>query len=210
MVLSRSNPPIRSKMVHAGAARMIAAATVAITLASACGGASSESKVESGLLGQAPVSHVDARETVRASALDELVQASDVVFVGVVRAVKRGRTVGEKPEAIQLRDLEVTIEEVWAGSAPGAVVHLEEEGLVGGRSYSINHSKWGSLGDRAIFFAVNKGGSEADFFRLTSTQGRFFIMQDGSLRGNYEDAADPLTVEVERLSISELEGRVRT
>lgn len=158
------------------------------------------------------------REPYRVSSLEEFVQSSDLVFVGTVTGVRPGRIVGDAADsrsgAIQFRAVTIQVEDLIKGADISTVL-LEEIGIENGKAISLNHAAFANVGDRIIVGVRPKQGDVdkgSKAYVQTSTQTRFYVQQDGSVRGPYLDERnedDPFTVETSKLTAEEIISRLR-
>lgn len=140
--------------------------------------------------------------------LCEMVQASDAVAEGVVLSTNRGRIIGEvEPHAaLQLREVNLKVTSVLAGSVPTPAITLEEVGWDGEGNpvnpHDIPASKPGDLG---VFFVVVKADqTEQTYYRVVNSQG-YYASVAGGLVGL--DETDPLIQSIEALTLPELISR---
>jgi len=148
-----------------------------------------------------PESSAHAREDYEFVSLPAMIDASTIVVEATVTNVERGRVVGPPEDPIQFRELTLQVDRVLRGELATNTLRFEEEGWTGedlSISMSVNHSRWANAGDRAIWFLVDKGGSESGIYRLLNTQARFFLLGDDRVRGN-RVGGDPVGRAAERL-----------
>ena len=138
-----------------------------------------------------------------------MVAASPIIVDATVVEVTRGRIVGPREDPIQFRELELDVHEVLVGSLASDAVMLEEEGWSGADlqvSFSINDSRWANVGDRALWFIIDKGGAEAGYYRLVNSQSRFFLLGTDGVRSNRPD--DELGRTVEQMGEARLRSAI--
>ena len=108
------------------------------------------------------------------TSLEELVATSDLVVVGEVTGIERGRVLPDPDPAsrIGLRDVTLAISETIKGTAPGAAVVIEEVGYDADGSFELDDMPWSQLGDVGVFFLKHAKGQPADRFRQIHPDGR--------------------------------------
>jgi hypothetical protein len=140
---------------------------------------------------------VYADEAVHAEGLEDLVAESGAVVEGQVLAVGPGRAVGDAADSFQLTLVTIGVDAIHAGTYPDPLLLVEEDGVV---------EELPAVGDRGVFFVVPKGGDEAPFYRLVSSQG-MFIETDEGLRGSNDEA--DWVKELEGLTLEQLAAQVQ-
>ena len=141
--------------------------------------------------------------------LDDLVEAADAVVVGRIVREGRGPITGPKGEQIQDRLLDLAVEERLAGTLPGSVVVLAEQGWLllpeGERPFSIDGTQRLSAGDRGLFAVVKM--RTGPYYRVINDQGSFLLTGGKVVRSN---RPDDLVRRVEQLPEAQLKRLVRT
>jgi len=115
------------------------------------------------------------------TSLEELVATSDLVVVGEVTAIERGRVQPDPDPAsrIGLRDATLTVFETLKGTVPGAAVVIEESAYDGDGSFEYEDMPWSQLGDVGVFFLTHSTGQPADRFRQIHPDGRILTHYRG-------------------------------
>lgn len=153
---------------------------------------------------------VTAESVYRFATIDEMARASDLVVVGEVVAVERGRLVGD-PDHGGVISRVVTIEIadlVRDPSGTGATtVLVEEEGwLPDGSPLVVNGVAPTAIGDVGLWFLDEVPTGDAVTYVVINSQGRF--LDDGeAVRGG--DPTDELVRTSERLTLAELVDAAR-
>lgn len=164
-------------------AMRVAAATGMLLAVAACGGQPAVPVAE-----ERPdtVAHA-ARWHYHFTSLEELVATSDLVVVGEVTAVERGRLQPDPDPAsrIGLRDVTLAISETLKGTAPGTAIVIEEVGYDADGSFELDDMPWSQLGDVGVFFLKQFEGQPAGHFRQIHPDGRIlthYRADDGQSR----------------------------
>jgi hypothetical protein len=79
---------------------------------------------------------------------------SDIIVLGTVTGIDKGRKIAEGVESVQFRDVTISIEAVAFSrlqSRPDAVV-VQEMGWANGKSVEDEDMPWSKRGDRGYFF----------------------------------------------------------
>jgi hypothetical protein len=140
--------------------------------------------------------------------LADLVEAADAVVVGRIIREGRGPITGPEGEQIQDRLLYLAVEERLAGSLPGSVVILAEQGWLllpeGERPFVVDGTQRLSPGDRGLFAVVKRRASP--YYRIVNDQGAFLFADGRVVRS---DRPDDLVRRIEQLPEAELKRLVR-
>ena len=164
-------------------AMRVVAATGVLLAAAACG---SQPVVQVAEEKPDSVAHA-GRWQYHFTSLEELIATSDLVVVGEVTAVERGRVQPDPDPAsrIGLRDVTLTISETLKGTAPGAAIVIEEIGYDADGSFELDDMPWSQLGDVGVFFLKQFEGQPAGHFRQIHPDGRIlthYRADDGQSR----------------------------
>lgn len=112
-----------------------------------------------------------AREIWSFTTLEELI-VNSIVVEGSVSAVGVDRVLDVGPDSsIRISRANLTVDRVLYGDPPGAVT-IEDDGILAARS---------TLGDRGIYFLVQKRDQEAGIYRLVTSAGRYRVDSAGVL-----------------------------
>lgn len=128
-----------------------------------------------------------AYETEEPADLGTAARAADAVVVGVVVEVRPGRIVGEaEADAIQLRELELEVEQPLAGRleevAPGRVLVEEVGWVASGHRLRINRAPELVEDERALWFLRRKADvTELPAYRALGSAAFFPLAPDGRL-----------------------------
>lgn len=108
------------------------------------------------------------------TSLEDLVATSDLVVVGEVTAIERGRVqpADDPHSGIGLRYVTLAVSETLRGSAPGATVVIEEAGYDADGSFELDDMPWSLLGDVGVFFLKHFEGQPAGHFVQVHPDGR--------------------------------------
>ena len=115
------------------------------------------------------------------TSLEELVATSDLVVVGEVTTIERGRVqpADDPYSGIGVRDVTVTVSETLKGTAPGTAV-IEESAYFGdGSSFEYVDMPWSRLGDVGVFFLKHFEGQPVDRFKQIHPDGRILTHYRG-------------------------------
>ncbi len=165
-----------------------------------------------------PPQHVVGHESRVFNSLASMTQASDLVVVGRVESVERGRTVGETPDdSITFREIHLEVIDVVRGAdrmrSPSEVV-IEEEGWDGdGTGYTVNGIDWSRAGDVGVYFLTLKSEPQLseDVYRLVSSYGR--VLEKGeTLEASGEAATEEgpwVETDVSQLTRDDLVEKIR-
>jgi hypothetical protein len=123
---------------------------------------------------------VDALELEHYASLAEMTHGSDAVVLGRVASVAAGRAFGEAGSALHYAAVTLAVDETVAGSLPGehATQLTLEVPLFAGPGQLDGLRSTLPTGE-GLFFLRNKGGEEADFYRLVVMRG-VIVNRDGS------------------------------
>lgn len=116
------------------------------------------------------------------NSLEELAATSDLVVVGEVTSIERGRVqpADDPYSGIGVRDVTVTISETLKGTAPGPTAVIEEAGYgADGRSFEFADMPWSQVGDIGVFFLKHFEGQPADRFTQIHPDGRILTHYRG-------------------------------
>jgi hypothetical protein len=121
------------------------------------------------------------------TSLEELIATSDLVVVGEVTAIERGRVQpSDDPySAIGFRDVTLTISETLKGTVPGTTVVVEESAYFGDSgSFEYEDMPWSRIGDTGVFFLKHSAGQPAGHFVQINPDGRILThyRDDGQSR----------------------------
>ena len=148
---------------------------------------------------------VTAESAFQFASLDEMLQASDAVVVGVVEATSRGRLVGDPADGgVVSRVVTLRVERsVWAPGGPlSSVVLLEEEGwLPDGTPIEVNGVPASAVGDRGLWFLDQVPADDVSVLLTINSQGRFLDTAAGTVGG---DQSDPLVQVVQQRPFDQL------
>ena len=133
---------------------------------------------------------VEATELEHYASLDEMTRASDAVVRGRVVDVSAGRTFGGAGHALHYARVTIAVEEPVAGILPSrhAAALILEVPLFGGPE-TLDALRSTLPRDESLFFLRNKGGADADFYRLVIMRG-VIVNRDGAAEVTPGD--DPL------------------
>lgn len=129
-----------------------------------------------------------ARERDRFESLQGMVAASDLVIVASVQGVEAGRAIGE----LQFRADTLEIDQILKGEHKEPLLILEEAGWWDGEPWTFNHAAWAQPGDQVLVAVRKKEGEswkDNEVYVLASTQARFFLQPNGTVRDNYLSSA---------------------
>jgi hypothetical protein len=115
---------------------------------------------------------VDALELEQYASLTEMARGSDAVVLGRVASVAAGRALGGAGSALHYAAVTLTVDETVVGSLPGehATQLTLEVPLFAGPGQLDALQATLPTGE-SLFFLRNKGGHEADFYRLVVMRG---------------------------------------
>lgn len=118
------------------------------------------------------------------SDLSGLVALSDLVVVGTVESVERGRTIDVGDESgVESALVTIDVETVVIGDDPGGAVVVEEEGwLPDGRRIALDGAIPTETGDRGLWFLADTGDPDSDAWVTVGRVGRW-IERDEALSG---------------------------
>ena len=162
--------------------RVCAVLAVAAMLASACSGSESRSVADEkpDTIAHAGMWHYNF------TSLEEMTATADLVVLGEVTAIERGRTLpSDDPEsAITVRDVTIAITEALKGTASGATVVIEESGYDSNGSFELDEMPWSRIGDIGVFFLKHAAGQPAGHFVQIHPDGRILThyRDDGQSR----------------------------
>jgi hypothetical protein len=125
------------------------------------------------------------------SDLSTMVATSDAVVVGVIESTNRGPKLGEAGWALQLRVVDVRIEEVLHGDVSRGDGMFYELGWGSqGQPLLVNDTIPSDAGQQGIFFLRRADSpSLAGAFVYTNSQARYLLSERGSLEpANQEDS----------------------
>ena len=134
---------------------------------------------------------VTAQSTYEFASLQEMLEASDAVVVGVVEATNRGRLVGDPADGgVISRVVTIRVEQVLSSSAQIAeVVLVEEEGwLPDGTPIEVNGVPASKVGDRGLWFLDQVATDDVSTMVVINSQGRFLETATGTVGGDQSDA----------------------
>lgn len=135
---------------------------------------------------------VTAESAYQFASLDEMLQASDAVVVGVVEATSRGRLVGDPSDGgVISRVVTVRVEQsLWSPREPlAAVLLVEEEGwLPDGTPIEVNGVAASAVGDRGLWFLDQVAADDVTTMVVINSQGRFLDTAAGTVGGDQGDA----------------------
>lgn len=116
------------------------------------------------------------------TSLEDMVATSDLVVVGEVTAIERGRFSPDPDPTSRIgyRNVTLTISETLKGSTPGSTVVVEESAYFGdGISFEYHDMPWSQLGDVGVFFLKYVEGQPAGHFRQIHPDGRILTHYSG-------------------------------
>lgn len=135
---------------------------------------------------------VTAQSTYQFASLQEMLEGSDAVVVGVVQATNRGRLVGDPDDGgVISRVITVRVEQVLSMSAEtvSEVLLIEEEGwLPDGTPIEVNGVPASEVGDRGLWFLDQVATDDVSTMVVINSQGRFLDTVDGTAGGDQSDA----------------------
>lgn len=135
---------------------------------------------------------ITAQSTFQFASLQEMLEASDAVVVGVVEATSRGRLVGDPADGgVISRVVTIRVDQALS-SAVGQlaeVVVVEEEGwLPDGTPIEVNGVPASRVGDRGLWFLDQVATEEVSTMVVINSQGRFLDTAAGTVGGDQRDA----------------------
>jgi hypothetical protein len=125
-----------------------------------------------------------------------LLALSDLVVVGTVEAVERGRAIdGADGAGVESALVTIQVESVVRGEDPGSIVVVEEEGwLADGRRIALDGAGPTEPGDRGLWFLADTGDPDSDAWVTVGRVGRW-IERDGLLGGPQLDI--PIAIDLQ-------------
>jgi hypothetical protein len=162
------------------------------------------------------VGHVDY--AVHHDNVGELVASADAVVVGRVAQTSRGRIIDEEDVVYTIMNVEVAVEQTWAGQMPTSAFTIERFGweqvarrpgwrgwldFAGERAWRVEGELRLKEGDRGVFFLAREPGPPG--WSVLGPEGLYLV--DG-LELADTGRADPTVRTVESMTVVEFEGAV--
>jgi hypothetical protein len=138
-----------------------------------------------------------------------LLALSDLVVVGTVDSVERGRLIdGAEGASIESALVTIDVESVASGEDPGATVVVEEEGwLADGRRIALDGANPTEPGDRGLWFLADTGDPDSDAWVTVGRVGRW-IERDGLLSGPQLDI--PIAIDLQDRPLDDVVAEIAT
>jgi hypothetical protein len=148
----------------------------------------------------------------------ELVASADAVVVGRVAQTSRGRILDQEDVVYTIMNVEVAVDQTWAGRMPTSAFTIERFGweqvarrpgwrgwfdFAGERVWRVEGELRLEDGDRGVFFLAGESGSPG--WSVLGPEGLYLV--DGEVLAD-TGRADPTVRRVESMSVAELERAV--
>jgi hypothetical protein len=162
------------------------------------------------------VGHVDY--AVHHDNVGELVASADAVVVGRVGQISRGRIIDEEDVVYTIMNVEVAVEQTWAGQMPNSAFTIERFGweqvarrpgwrgwfdFAGERAWRVEGELRLKEGDRGVFFLAREPRPPG--WSVLGPEGLYLV--DGAELAD-TGRADPTVHAVESMTMAELETAV--
>lgn len=139
----------------------------------------------------------DVRSVVYFRSIASMMEGSQLVVDGTVTAITVVGTVGTDEHQVERKHVTLAVNAVLAGQSDVRQVTVEEDGI---------SSAYSDVGDRGVYFLVQRRDRDAGIYRLVNYQGRYLDDGAGGLQRSGVD--DELMSSLELLSLDELRQRV--
>lgn len=152
------------------------------------------------------VAAIESTASVDPADLAELYALSDLVIVGEVQSIERGRVFaspdasvdGDADDAasgVESALVTVQVDQVLRGEDPGATLLVEEEGwLADGRRISLDGAPPTEVGDVGLWFLIDTGDPDVPAWVTVGRFGRWTV-RDGALSGPLLD--EPIAIDLQ-------------
>lgn len=149
-------------------------------------------------LADRPSGAEDVRSVAYFRSVASMTEGSHLVVDGTVTAIAVVATLGSDEHQVERKHVTLAVNAVLAGQSDASQLIIEEDGIA---------SAYSEVGDRGVYFLVQRRDRDAGIYRLVNYQGRY--LDDGTGRLQRSGVEDELMSSLEVLSLDELSQQVR-